>query len=527
MIARAPAPPRLWLPESLVPFESVPPEERNFLWDNDAGRFLAATQGNPSGIKVDAEQALRSTVYLSCLRIIGETLANLPLRMMQRTPEGERVAEEHWLHRLLCYYGPNSWQTTWEWVTQMVLHIGTEGQALCEKVYSVNSEIGVEPPRIIALEPLHPSKVKVARLENGRLGYTYYDESGRRQDFRQEQVAHFRWLTLDGVTGVAPYEQAQDAIGLARALEIHGASFFGNGARPGIVLATDSDELSKEARDEIRYAWERAHRGAARSHRPAVLTGGLKPIPFEGNNQDSQFLETRAFQASEICRLLGVPPHLVGILDRSTNNNIEQQGLDFLTYTMTAWIRRFETTITRDLLTRADREAGYYPEFDANALMRADSVGRASYYHSGLQDGWLSVNEVRSREGMNRVSGGDQRFVQLNMQTLDQAAAAAISTPAEATTDSPAVAAVAAGPAVAVPVDEGSAVQDTALNGAQITGMIEILGQVSTGLLTPDAAKAFIMAAFPSVPLKTIDRIIAGTSTRLVAAATTTPGVSP
>jgi HK97 family phage portal protein len=260
--------------------------------------------------------------------------------------------------------------------------------------------------------------MKCSRLENGRLGYIYSESNGRQQPYRQEQVTHFRWLTNDGINGIVPYEVAQDAIGLARACEVHGAAYFGNGARPGIVLATDTDELSKEARDEIRYTWERVHRGPSRAHRPAILTGGLKPIPFEGSNSDSQFLETRKFQAEECCRVMGVPPHLIGMLDRSTNNNIEQQGLDFLTYTMMAWIRRFETTISRDLLTHRDRDAGFYPEFDATALMRGDAAGRAAYYHSGLQDGWLCVNEVRTAEGKNRVAGGEQRFVQMNMQTL-------------------------------------------------------------------------------------------------------------
>jgi HK97 family phage portal protein len=450
------------------------------LWDNDSGRFLAATQANPSGIKVDADEVLRSTVYLACLRIIGETLANLPLRIMQKTADGERVAEEHWLHRLFVH-GPNSWQTTWEWVTQKVIHMGTSGQAMDEKVFSPDSEIGLEPPRVMALIPLHPTKMECKRLENGRLGYTFTDENGQRQPYRQEQVTHFRWLTNDGINGIVPYEVAQDALGLARACEIHGASYFGNGARPGVVLSTDTDDLSKEARDEIRHTWERVHRGPSRAHRPAVLTGGLKPIPFEGNNADSQFLETRKFQAEETCRILGVPPHLVGMLDRSTNNNIEQQGLDFLTYTMMAWTRRFETTICRDLLTHADRCAGFYPEFDTTALMRGDAAGRAAYYHSGLQDGWLAVNEVRTAEGKNRVPGGDQRFVQMNMQTLEQAATNA---------------AVAAAKSAATTVD--------------IAGVLNVLAQVSAKALSRESAVELLAVAFPALGRLEAARIVMG-----------------
>jgi HK97 family phage portal protein len=480
----------LWLPDDFseptgdrsVRFDNGV-SSRNFLWDNDAGRFLSATHSNPSGIKVDADEVMRSTVYLACLRVIGETLANLPLRIMQRTPDGERVAVDHWLHRLFNH-GPNSWQTTWEWVTQKVIHLGTSGQAMDEKIYSIDSEIGLEQPRVVALLPLHPTRMTCSRLEDGRLGYFYKDANGQDQPYRQEQVTHFRWLTNDGVNGIVPYEVSQDAIGLARACEIHGAAYFGNGARPGIILSTDTDELSKEARDEIRYTWEKVHRGASRAHRPAILTGGLKPIPFEGNNADSQFLETRKFQAEEICRIMGVPPHLVGMLDRSTNNNIEQQGLDFLTYTMMAWIRRFETTICRDLLTYRDREAGFYPEFDTTALMRGDAAGRSAYYHSGLQDGWLSVNEVRTAEGKNRVDGGDQRFVQMNMQTLEQAATNA---------------AAAAAKNAATTVDIG--------------GVLQVLSQVSAGALSRSSAIELLAVAFPTLSRQEAAKIVLGSDT--------------
>ena len=493
MIAHAPRIPRagLWLPDSVTDslLDSVREDERNFLWDNDAGRFLAASSANPSGVRVDEEEALRSTVFLACLRRIAVTLANLPIRMMQRTPDGERYASEHWLNRLFLH-GPNTRQTTWEWVGQMVVHIGTSGQAFNEKVYTPDSEIGLTPPEVMALEPLHPTRMKVRKLETGRLGYVYRDDDGREQHFRQEQLTHFRWITNDGINGIVPIEVAQDAIGLGRALEIHGAAYFGNGARPGIILATDSDELSKEARDEIRYAWEKSHRGPTRAHRPAVLTGGLKPIPFEGNNQDSQFLESRKFQAEEVCRVLGVPPHLVGMLDRSTNNNIEQQGLDFLTYTMTEWCCRFETTLCRDVLTYADREAGYYPEFDTSQLRRGDAASRSAYYHSGLQDGYLSINDVLRMEHMNTVDGGDQRFVQMNMQTLQQAAANAAATAAK-----------------------------NAAATVDVNGVLAILAQVSGGVLSKASAVELLTVAYPTLGRIEATRIVMGSEPPAAAAA--------
>jgi HK97 family phage portal protein len=475
----------LWVPEDFSDAESRPilfdnGATRTVLWDNDAGRFLESSAGKYSGVKIDRHESMRSTVYLGCLRIVAETLANLPLQVIQHTPEGERVADEHWLHRLFIH-GVNPRQSTWEWVSQMVLHIFTGGQAFNEKVFSVNSELGLEPPRVMALEPREPWTMTCAKLDSGRLGYVWRDENGRQHFYEQKQIAHFRWLSMDGVNGLVPHELAEDALGLARACEIHGAAYFGNGARPGIILSTDTDDLSQEARDEIRYTWERVHRGPSRSHRPAVLTGGLKPIPFEGNNADSQFLETRKFQCEEVCRLCGVPPHLVGILDRATNNNIEQQGLDFLTYSMMAWCRRFETTMDRDLLTRADRDAGFCVKFDTDALMRGDAAARSSYYHTGLQDGWLSVNEVRRRESMNRVEGGDQRFVQLNMQTLEQAAANALATAAKNT-----------------PLASG------------VSGLLDILARVGEGKLSKASAVELIVLAYPPMTREQASSVVLG-----------------
>jgi hypothetical protein len=215
-----------------------------------------------------------------------------------------------------------------------------------------------------------------------------------------------------------------------------------------------------------------------------VLTGGLKPIPFEGNNTDSQFLESRKFQAEEICRILGVPPHLVGMLDRSTNNNIEQQGLDYLTYTMTEWCRRFETTLCRDVLTYADREAGFYPEFDTTQLMRGDAAARSAYYHSGLQDGWLSINDVLRRESMNTVADGDQRFVQMNMQTLQQAALNAAATAAK-----------------------------NAAATVDVNGVLAILAQVSGGVLSKASAVELLTVAYPTLGRIEATRIVMGSET--------------
>jgi HK97 family phage portal protein len=477
----------LWLPGD---------DSRHF--DYESGGWSGSNR-NPSGVKIDAETALRSTVVLACIRVLSTSVAGLPLHLYRRLPSGgKEIAREHPLYRIL-HTQPNSWQTSFEWREQMMLHLLTTGAAFDEKVYAGGS--------ISEIVPLHPSRMKVEQIENMRLRYTYREASGSSTVYTQDAIMSVRGMSDDGVHGLSMIEMARDAIGLSRACEIHGASFFGNGARPGVVLSTDQ-MLSPEAAENTRNQWERAHRGADRAHKTAVLQGGLKVNELGGNNQEAQFLEARRFQVEEICRLWGVPPHLVGDLSRSSYSNIEQQSLDYVQNGLMPWLRRIESAIARDLLENDDE---YFAEFDTRGSLRADAAGRATYYNTLWQLGVASVNEIRSWENMNPVEGGDTRFVQLNMTTLEKAAAEP---------EVPVVEEVITveEPAADAPIaDEPQQLADVSLNGAQIASLLEILTQVSTGLITADAAKALVMASFPSIPQPMIDRILAGTSTQPVA----------
>jgi HK97 family phage portal protein len=455
----------LWLPGE---------DSRN--WDYESGSW-ASSNRNPSGVKVDAETALRSTVVLACIRVLSTSVAGLPFHLYRRLPGGgKEIAREHPLYRLL-HTQPNSWQTSFEWREQMMLHLLSHGFALDEKVYTGGA--------ISEIVPLHPSRVKTEQLENNRLRYTYREASGSSTVYTQDAVMSVRGMSDDGVNGMSTIELARDAIGLARACEIHGATFFGNGARPGVILSTDQ-MLSPEAAENTRNQWERAHRGADRSNRTAVLQGGLKVSELGGNNQESQFLEARRFQVEEVCRLFGVPPHLVGDLTRSSFSNIEQQSLDFLTNGLMPYLRRIESSIARDLLEGDDE---YFAEFDTRGVLRADAAGRSSYYNTMWNLGVLSVNEIRSLENLNPVESGDVRFVQLNMTTLDKAAQVV---------EEPAV------------VEEIVTVEEPAATPADAPTVIEVLDQYRSGSLTLEGAKALLMVSFPQTPEVMIDAILAG-----------------
>ena len=471
----------------------LPGEDRHF--DYETGGWSGGGR-NPAGVRIDPETALRSTVVLACVRVLSSSVAGLPLHLYRRLPSGgKELARENPLYRVL-HDRPNSWQSSYEWREQIMLHLLTHGQAFVE--------ISGSGPQT-QLVALHPSRMKVEQIENGRLRYTYREASGGSTVYAQDAIMHLRWLSDDGVNGMVPVELAKDAIGLARACEIHGASFFANGARPGIVLSTDQT-LSPEAAMNTRDQWERAHRGPDRAHKTAVLQGGLKVSELGGNNQEAQFLEARRFQVEEVCRVYGVPPHLVGDLSRSSFSNIEQQSLDYVQNGLMPWLRRIESAIARDLVD--DEEL--FAEFDVRGALRADAAGRASYYNAMWNLGVLSVNEIRAAENLNPVEGGDVRFVQLNMQTLDKAVGEEQVADVVAGDQAPAD----AGATTPEPVaEEGPQIADVSLNGAQVSSLLEIVAQYNAGLLTAEGAQALIVSAFPGIPPGNAAAIVAGTST--------------
>jgi HK97 family phage portal protein len=364
-----------------------------------------------SGVRVTPETALQCSAFLACVRVISEGCASLPLHLYERLPNGgKRKASEQPLYRLL-HQQPNPWQTALEFREQMTALYLMYGNSYAEIRPGASGAVS-------ELWPLHPSRMEVERLENGRLRYLYREPNGRQTVYSQEQIFHLRWLTTDGVVGLQPASLSKNAIGLAQALEAHGSTYFGNGARPGIVLESDNP-IPAEAAERLREAWERMHRGSDRSHRTAVLPNGVKAHELSGSNEAAQFLETRQYQVIEVCRAFRVPPHMIQDLTRSTYSNIEVQGTEFVQHCLLSHLRRWESAITRDLIPGPDET--FFAEHSVTGLLRGDSAARAQWYVAMLQCGVLSVNEIRELENLNPIGPeGDQRFMQMNMTTLDK-----------------------------------------------------------------------------------------------------------
>lgn len=367
-----------------------------------------------AGVAVSEEGSLRNTAVLACVRILSNSTAMLPLPVYQRKGErGKERAADHPLYAILQDQA-NPEMTAFElrrWLMQGVLLYGN-GYA----------EIEWSPDGVVtALWPLLSGQMRIERRE-GVLTYIYTLPTGRTINLPSYRVLHLRGMTGNGVEGYSVVRSMMhEAVGLGLATQEYGARFFGNGARPGMVLEHPGS-LSDKAIKNLRDSWTGAHEGLSNSHRLRILEEGMKAHVVTVPPEEAQFLETRKFQVTEIARAFGVPPHLIGDMERATFSNIEHQYMEFLQFSLGPWLKQIEQTIHAQLMRPVER-ATYFVEHVRDAILQADTATRYAAYAVGRQWGWLSVNDIRAMENMNPVDDGDQYLVPMNMVDASQAGA--------------------------------------------------------------------------------------------------------
>ena len=274
-----------------------------------------------------------------------------------------------------------------------------------------------------------PDRMTVNRDSNGQLYYEYtvsMDDAptvkGSLVRLNPSDVLHIPGLGFDGLVGYSPIAMAKNAIGMAIACEEYGAKFFANGAAPGGVLEHPGTIKDPQ---RVRESWQSTFGGSANSNKIAVLEEGMKYTPIGISPEQAQFLETRKFQINEIARIFRVPPHMVGDLEKSSFSNIEQQSLEFVKYTLDPWVIRWEQSIQRTLLSK-DEKAAYFVKFNLEGLLRGDYQSRMNGYAIGRQNGWMSANDIRELENLDRIpaeDGGDLYLINGNMLPLKNAGA--------------------------------------------------------------------------------------------------------
>ena len=378
--------------------------------------------GTTAGKVVTERSAMQMTAVYSCVRILAEAVAGLPLHVYRYSNSGgKEKAVEHPLYRLL-HDEPNPEMSSFVFRETLMTHLLLWGNAYAQIIRNGKGEI-------VALYPLMANKMSVERDENGQLYYRYMkspDEAPTMPDntvvLLTRDVLHIPGLGFDGLVGYSPIAMAKNAIGLAIATEEYGAKFFANGAAPSGVLehpGTIKDPT------KVREAWQSQFGGSSNSGKVAVLEEGMKYTPISISPEQAQFLETRKFQINEIARIFRVPPHMVGDLDKSSFSNIEQQSLEFVKYTLDPWVMRWEQSIQRSLFT-PDEKKNYFVKFNVEGLLRVDYQSRMQGYATARQNGWMSANDIRELENLDRIpeeSGGDLYLVNGNMLPLEKAGA--------------------------------------------------------------------------------------------------------
>ena len=375
-----------------------------------------------SGKTVNETTALQISAVFSCVKILAESVACLPLHVYRRDGGSKTLAIEHPLYRVL-HDAANEEMTAYSFKETLMLHLLTSGNSY--------SQIGLgRHGEVSGLYPLQSNRMRVERDDNGKRIYKYRPTTGENEHmkmsaeitFQSWEILHIPALGFDGLTGYSPIAMARNAIGVAMACEEFGAKFFENGARPSGILKVphvlkDPQKLSE--------SWQAAY-GGANSGKTAVLEEGVEYQQLSVNQSDAQFLETRKFQIAEIARIFRVPLHMINELDRATFSNITQQSLEFVMYSLMPWLIRLEQSFNKALFTKSER-GQYFVKFSVEGLLRGDYETRMRGYSQALQSGILSVNEVRSLEDLNSIpaeAGGDYHLVNGNLAKLEDAGAA-------------------------------------------------------------------------------------------------------
>ena len=393
-------------------------KNKRYARDSTAGSFLSFFFGNSvSGKRVNERTAMQITAVYACIRILAESVAQLPLHLYKyNSTGGKERATEHSLYKLL-HDEPNPEMTSFVFRETLMTHLLLYGNAYAQIIRNGKGEV-------LALYPLMANRMTVDRNEKGELYYKYQhsqDEAntmkGSTVTLKPRDVFHIVGLSADGIVGYSPIAMAKNAIGMSIACEEYGSKFFNNGAVPGGVLE-HPDQLKNP--EKVRESWTNTFGGSQNAGKVAVLEEGMKYHPISIPNNEAQFLETRKFQINEIARIFRIPPHMIGDLEKSSFSNIEQQSLEFVKYTLEPWVARWEQAIVRSLLNENEKK-DYFVKFNLEGLLRGDYQSRMEGYAVGRQNGWMSANDIRALENLDQISeeeGGNAYLVNGNMIPL-------------------------------------------------------------------------------------------------------------
>lgn len=361
---------------------------------------IGPSHQSSSGVSVTPDAAMRQATVYSCIRLLSETISQLPLHLYERTADGRERAVNHPLYPVLRAT-PNSYMTASEFWQFTIACVLLRGMSCSYKVMVGN--------KLKELIPIAPDSIEEIWNGNQRY-YSVVLANGKAEQLPPEAIFCVKGMSLDGQTAVSPIKFAVNSIGGAISTEAYSSAFYKNGARPSGLLKTAA-VMDETKINDLRAKWNMQHGGTGAGG-TAILTAGLEFQPISMSNEDAQLLELLGFQRTEICGIFGVPPHMIGAIEKTSSwgTGLAEQSLSFIKYTIAPWLNRVEQSISRDLLGPADRKK-YYPEFLTEQFLRGDTKNRYDSYKIALggtqNPGFMTPNEIRKLENLPPIEDGD------------------------------------------------------------------------------------------------------------------------
>lgn len=358
------------------------------------------------GEPVNRDSVMKVSAVYACVRILAGTIGTLPAQIFKKDGKKKEVFTDHPYYATL-HDEPNPMITSVIFWESVVNHMLLEGNH-----YSLIGRNRAGD--MLSLTPLNPSRVD-PDIRNGRLIYAMVFDDGTSAVYDQDDVLHVPNIGWDGKKGLSTLRSALiNSAGGALASDKYSSSFFANDATPrGYIKFPES--LTKDQADIIRDYWFDHHGHPDKRHLPAFIPSGGEFKEITMKAEDAQLLQTRSFQVADIARVFGVPPHMIGHLEKTSSwgAGLEQQSLAFLIFTLRPLLTRIEQEVNRKII----RSKKYFFRFNIDGLLRGDIKSRYEAYQVGLggnqQPGFLTVNEVRDLEDRAPVDDGDKLYVPL------------------------------------------------------------------------------------------------------------------
>lgn len=359
----------------------------------------------PGVTSITADNAMKVATVFACVRLLSETIATLPLNLMQDSGSKRRHAKDHPLYSLLKNK-PNGDMNAVQLKEALMAAMCLRGNGYLQKVMTRGG-------KIVSLPFLDASRMTLNTRSDGSYYYTYSSKSGKQFRFEPSEIVNVPYFSINGVEGLTPIEMCSTGIGLAMTAENHAKMFYDNGGKPNMTIEVPQT-LSDEAYNRMKTSFASAY-GGQNSYKTAILEGGASAKTITMSAKDAEFIATRKFQKSEISAMFNIPPHLIGDLEKATFSNIEQQSIEFEKFTIRPLVTKIEAALNASLLTEKEVLDGYYFKFNTDALLRGDIKSRYDAYAVGRQWGWLSANDIRNKEDEEEIEGGDVYLTPLNM----------------------------------------------------------------------------------------------------------------